>query len=67
KDTEISGLYSNIQIVVGLDFGSISSAFSIYRVTAEVPNSFNYSWKQKDTNLVYQDNGYSSMLSNFYY
>ncbi|PKY55784.1 hypothetical protein RhiirA4_548903 [Rhizophagus irregularis] len=62
KDTEISGLYSNIQIVVGLDFGSISSAFSIYRVTAEVPNSFNYSWKQKDTNLVYQDNGYSSMI-----
>ncbi|PKC69500.1 hypothetical protein RhiirA1_504386 [Rhizophagus irregularis] len=62
KDTEISGLYSNIQIVVGLDFGSISSAFSIYRVTAEVPNSFNYSCHLKDTNLVYQDNGYSSII-----
>ncbi|CAB5355920.1 unnamed protein product [Rhizophagus irregularis] len=64
KDTEVSGLYSNIQIVVGLDFGSISSAFSIYRVTAEVPNSFNYSWQLKDTNLVYQSNSYSNMIPN---
>ncbi|CAB5381443.1 unnamed protein product [Rhizophagus irregularis] len=62
KDTEISGLYSNIQIVVGLDFGSISSAFSIYRVTAEVPNSFNYSCHLKDTNLVYQDNAEAAAI-----
>ncbi|CAB5385695.1 unnamed protein product [Rhizophagus irregularis] len=54
KNMEKSKLYSNILVVIGLDFGSISSAFSIYRVV-EVPNSSNYSWRLKDTSLEYNN------------
>ncbi|CAB4381798.1 unnamed protein product [Rhizophagus irregularis] len=62
KNMEKSKLYSNILVVIGLDFGSISSAFSIYRVV-EVPNSSNYSWRLKDTSLEY-DNDYSMVVDN---
>ncbi|PKY54766.1 hypothetical protein RhiirA4_473756 [Rhizophagus irregularis] len=62
KNMEKSKLYSNILVVIGLDFGSISSAFSIYRVV-EVPNSSNYSWRLKDTSLDY-NNDYSMVVDN---
>ncbi|CAB5125979.1 unnamed protein product [Rhizophagus irregularis] len=65
KNMEKSKLYSNILVVIGLDFGSISSAFSIYRVV-EVPNSSNYSWRLKDTSLEY-DNDYSMVVDNSFF
>ncbi|PKY55786.1 hypothetical protein RhiirA4_475495, partial [Rhizophagus irregularis] len=54
KDTEKSGLYSNIQVVVGLDFGSISTAFFIY--PTEEPKSLiftNRYLRMRDTKLGY--------------
>ncbi|PKC69501.1 hypothetical protein RhiirA1_533414 [Rhizophagus irregularis] len=49
-DTEKSKLYSDIKLVVGLDFGTTSSAFFINIVTKE---SSGWLSRQKDTILVY--------------
>lgn len=61
KDTENPGPFSNIQVVIGIDFGSISSAYSIYRVTKEPEKSSNYLWQSQNTVLNY-NNGYSDVM-----
>ncbi|GBB92106.1 hypothetical protein RclHR1_19660002 [Rhizophagus clarus] len=60
KNVEKSKLYPDIQVVVGLDFGTISSKFSIDSVTGEI----NYSLQQKDTILEYYDNEYNKVMIN---
>ncbi|CAB4446859.1 unnamed protein product [Rhizophagus irregularis] len=58
-DTEKSKLYSDIKLVVGLDFGTTSSAFFINIVTKE---SSGWLSRQKDTILVYNYN-YSEVVA----
>ncbi|GBB92105.1 hypothetical protein RclHR1_19660001 [Rhizophagus clarus] len=72
KDTEKSKLYSNIQVVVGIDFGTISSAYSIENVTENKNFHFGFLYpKLKGTILEYVDDyskiygcGYISGRSN---
>ncbi|PKY55785.1 hypothetical protein RhiirA4_475494, partial [Rhizophagus irregularis] len=62
KDTEKSKLYPDIQVVVGIDFGAISSAFSVYCVTTKKPKkSSNYTWDLRNTILKY-NNKYSDVM-----
>ncbi|CAB4421901.1 unnamed protein product [Rhizophagus irregularis] len=60
KDTEKSGIYSDIQVVVGLDFGSASYARSFHNVGKQGIGIFqSYSYKQN--NITHKKNAYKTL------
>ncbi|CAB5381411.1 unnamed protein product [Rhizophagus irregularis] len=60
KDTEKSGIYSDIQVVIGLDFGSASYARSFHNVGNQGIGIFqSYSYKQN--NIIHKQNAYKTL------